>query len=435
MIKYIITLALIVLSSCSISEPIDETDASDFSSGITVVSEEVSASWIIIEETLEEEIIIEEEKTTHIETPEDVKSLYFTAYAATNDYRLENLYYLVENKEINSVVIDIKEVAWYTSFEIDDSYFSSIKPVSDNTIKDIESLIEYMHEKGIYVIWRIVVFKDNHLSRTRPDLAIKWNYNTSEVWSDFKWNSYLDAWAQEVWQYNSELAVAAYDLWFDEINYDYVRFPSDGYISKAYFPFSNDLINEYGKYWKTKMIDKFATYITTKTKEARPDLKLSADVFGLVTNIDLHSIGQNLETFMINFDYVSPMIYPSHYWAWYLWYSVPDNIPYEIFDDSIKKLKSKIENFNSDLDAYSLSWTTLLISEAYSPEKPIEQIEKLDLNQIRPWLQWFTCTRCKWATAYTRTKFRRQIEALNFHWLDSWFVWSSWSNYYREWYD
>ncbi|MDF1682809.1 MAG: putative glycoside hydrolase [Patescibacteria group bacterium] len=90
---------------------------------------------------------------------------------------------------------------------------------------------------------------------------------------------------------------------------------------------------------------------------------------------------------MINFDYVSPMIYPSHYANGYLGYTVPDNAPYAIFQDSIKKAKSKIDDFNNNLDISTASGTTLFINSAFSPDKDIKEIKKLELEQIRPWIQ------------------------------------------------
>jgi hypothetical protein len=79
----------------------------------------------------------------------------------------------VKNSEINSVVIDIKEVDGKVAFDMSDFKFGSIKPSSNNIIKDPKKLIEELHQKGIYVIGRLVVFKDKILAEKRPDLAIK----------------------------------------------------------------------------------------------------------------------------------------------------------------------------------------------------------------------------------------------------------------------
>ena len=104
-----------------------------------VVEEKVEVdvfSWSIEEKEIVEEPIKDEVK--HIKTPEKVKSLYYTAYSAGSKAKMDNLYYMIDNTEINSVTIDIKTVSWYVSFEMDHDRFSNIKPVSDWRIKDVK---------------------------------------------------------------------------------------------------------------------------------------------------------------------------------------------------------------------------------------------------------------------------------------------------------
>ncbi|USN59241.1 MAG: hypothetical protein H6767_04105 [Candidatus Peribacteria bacterium] len=185
-----------------------------------------------------------QQAVSHIDTPEEVKSVYFTAYSIASNEKREYLQTLVKNKEINSVTIDIKTVSGYTSFEFSDDYFSSIFPESDGTISDITTIIEELHDAGIYVIGRIVVFKDKRLAELRPDLAIKWSYDHSQVWTDYQGKKYLDPHGEEVWQYIKGLSLAAYDMGFDEINYDYIRYPSDGKVSQTYYPFSDEYLQE-----------------------------------------------------------------------------------------------------------------------------------------------------------------------------------------------
>lgn len=373
---------------------------------------------------------IEAEKVVHIETPENVKSLYYTAYATTVADKMNNLYYLAKNKEINSVTLDIKTVSGYTSFEFDENMFWDIKPTSNNIITDIKPLIKKLHEEDIYVIWRVVLFKDKLLAEKRPDLAIKW-IGTNDVWTDYKWKKYMDPWAKEVHDYNIELAAAAYKLGFDEINFDYVRYPSDGKISQTYYPHSSEADLE--KWWKIKSIDRANTYINNQLELKVPELKVSADVFGLVTNVDLFQIGQNLESFVVNYDYVWPMIYPSHYGVGYLGYTVPDNAPYEIFKDSIATSNERIDNLNNYIQ--TSTWATHMVADIFTPVKDLSNQPTFEKNIVRPWIQGFWCTRCAGATPYTRTKFRKQIQAIEELWAWSWWVWSSWSNYYPEWYN
>lgn len=424
-------------------------------SKITAIKNRILAKWDLtnsqknifsyIENSLEQKIsylqllLIEEEKerllilkkSKHIKTPEKVKSLYYTAYAAWNKNKLDSLYNLIDKTEINSVTIDIKDVSWYVSFDFDNDNFDKIKPVSNNRLNNIEELIKDLHDRNIYVIWRIVVFKDKLLASNRPDLAIKWT-DQKTVWNDYAWNKYMDPYSKEVWDYNANIANAAYDMWFDELNFDYVRFPSDWKISSTYYPFAKTIINKNPKWWKVMVIDKFSHYFTKKMREKEPEIVLSADVFGLVTRLDLMQIWQNLESFMLNFDYVWPMVYPSHYWSSFLWYSPADNYPYEIILDAMKNSKIKVDNLNKEILLAKEENRKIKINSAISSDIELENVESMDLSVIRPWFQWFSCTRCAWATNYNRYKFRRQIQALNDYDLDSWWVWNSWSNYYFE---
>lgn len=177
-------------------------------------------------------------------------------------------------------------------------------------------------------------------------------------------------------------------------------------------PFSDKILKEDKINWKIKIINNFSKYITTKLKKKHPKIVLSADVFWLVTNWNLNTIWQSLEWFLKHFDFVAPMTYPSHYWKWFLGFANPDNHPYEIITDALKNAYSKIDKYNLDKN----------------------NIKKLEKKQIRLWLQWFSCTRCKGSTPYMDNKFKLQTKAITDN-NSSWFwVWNANSNYYESWY-
>ena len=386
---------------------------------------------VIIES--KDEIIIKSTKNiSHIKTPDSLHSLYYNWYSVSNEDKMNTFYDLIESSEINSITIDIKSVSWYVNFDISDYEYWSIQPQSNNKIKDIKKIIEKLHKNNIYVIWRIVVFKDKLLTQTRPDLAVKWSNDKSIVWTDYDWNSYLDPSSREVWDYNTYIASAAYELWFDEINFDYIRFPTDWLISKTYYPFSSETIYSNPSWWKIIIIDKFSDYIISKLKNIYPDIVLSADVFWFIINTDIFQIWQNLESFLLNFDYVLPMIYPSHYSAGYLWYGVPDNVPDIVFNHSLKLSNNRIEKLNNDIEQSILSWSIYKIKWWFVPATDLSNFTKIEKTKIRPWIQGFNCSRCKWATKYDRTKFRKQIDAIYNSWLKSRCVWNSSSNYYSS---
>jgi len=393
-----------------------------------------------VKQTIKEDTITQidklkiKQKITHIKTPEKVKAIYYTSYSAWLEYKINSLIKLVKNTEINSVIIDIKTVSWYVSFKMNNDNFKKIKPISNNKNQDIEKIIKKLHDNNVYVIARISTFKDKLLSSNRPDLATKRKDN-SKVWTDFKWQKYLDPYSKEVWDYNANIASEAYKIGFDEINFDYVRFPTDWYISNIYYPLSGKIIKNNPKYWHIIVIDEFSNYITTKLKEKHPKIVLSADVFWLVTKYDMLSIWQSLESFVLNFDYIWPMVYPSHYWKWYLWFKNPDNNPYEIIKDAIKTSNKKIDELNKNIIKSNASWSILKINKYFTPKINIKNIWEIPKTKIRPWLQWFSCTRCKNYIPYGRNKFRQQIKAIEDSKLNSWSVWNSASNYYTDWYN
>lgn len=374
-----------------------------------------------------------ERESLHLQNPpENIKALYYTAYATSRTDKIDSLIKLAKNTNINAVMIDIKEIDGYISFSLDTKNFWDIQPVSNNRIKDIKNIIKKLHENNIYVIGRIVVFKDARLSQLRKDLAIKWSWDHSKVWGDYKWKSYTDPGSKEVWDYHINLAWAAYELWFDEINFDYVRFPSDGKISQTYYPKSHTTLKNNPSWGKIQTLEKFSHYMSTKLKEKHPNIILSADIFGLATHTDLKQIGQNLEAFIPYFDYVAPMIYPSHYGKWYLGFSVPDNAPYEIFDDSMKQAQKRIDALNLQIRTKKESGSgTIVIATALASDQNMPEVS---LKKMRPWLQAFHCTWCPGATAYTPYKFKRQISALEKHSIRSWYVWNASSRYEASWY-
>ncbi len=385
------------------------------------------SSEVVLEEKQQIEI---KKEIEHKKTPEIVKSVYLNASSAGNEEKINKLIELIKKSEINSVTIDVKDVSWYVSFDMNHGEFWKIKPVANNKINNIESLIKKLHKNDIYVIWRIVVFKDNLLSVNRQDLVVK-NIDNKKIWTDYKGNKYLDPYSKEVWDYNIDIASESYNIWFDEINFDYVRFPTDWNLRNAYFPFSHSIINSNYKWWKIIIIDEFSTYITSKLREKNEEIALSADIFWLVTNTDWYTIGQNLESFLLNFDYVWPMVYSSHYAEGYLWYSVPDNHAYEIITDWIKNVKTRINKLNDQI----LTGSWYKIKQSFVPKIELENFEKIEYSKLRVWLQWFACTRCKWATYYNREKFRKQVDAIKDSWLNSWWVWNSAGNYDDDWYD
>jgi len=265
--------------------------------------------------------------------PKEIKGIYFTSFSAGNLSRINYLFNLVKENKINSVVIDIKDYSGYVA------YNSSVFEVNQYKtkqvrIRNLAGLISMLHRQGVYVIARITCFQDPVLAKVRPDLAIK--YKDGKVFKDNKGLSWVDPFSREVWNYLTAIAKEAAGLGFDEINFDYIRFPSDGEISNLIYPFYDQKVP------KHKIIKEFYSYLKKNLK----DVKISVDLFGqTMVNYDDLGIGQILEDAFPYFDYICPMLYPSHFRTGFLNFKNPAEYPYEIVKYSMGRGLQRLKNY------------------------------------------------------------------------------------------
>lgn len=319
---------------------------------------------------------------THVKTPESVKALYMTSWVGGNEKRRSELVELVDTTELNSIVVDIKDYTGLVAFPIEGFLLPDMLSV-EKRIPDIREFIARLHEKNIYVIGRISVFQDPQLVKKRPDLAVKRSSDKTLAWKDYKGISWLDAGAPEVWQYVAALAEASYKNGFDEINFDYIRFPSDGNMKDIYYPVSDGKV-------KADVIESFFTYLHDELSPK--GIILSADLFGMTTtNTDDLNIGQVLEKALPHFDYIAPMVYPSHYPTGFMGFKNPAAMPYEVVK--------------------------------YSMEHAVNRASTTPLK-MRPWLQDFSL-----GADYTAEMVRKQIQATYDSGLASWMIWSAANRY------
>lgn len=339
---------------------------------------------------LAEELIQKELKpiVAHKETPEAVKAIYISSWAAgTKDFR-KRILNKIEGTEINSVVIDIKDYSGRISFNVSDSYLKEIGSV-ENRIPDIIDFINELHNKEIYVIGRISVFQDPYLTKHKPDLAVKKLSDKNTLWTDYKGIGWLDAGAEEVWKYIVAISKESYSIGFDELNFDYIRFPSDRNMKDIYYPFSENKI-------KAEVIRDFFSYLHENLKES--NITTSANLFGMtITNTNDLNIGQILEFATPYFDFIAPMIYPSHFPNGWNGYAVPAKEPYNVIKISIEKGIERLKIINEN------------------PQK------------IRVWLQDFNL-----GAKYTPDMVTAQIQAVNDAGLDSWMLWDPSNTYTHE---
>lgn len=258
--------------------------------------------------------------------PEIVKAVYVTVYSAGSQKYLNYLFQLFKNTEINAAVVDIK---------------GSDGKLLTSQIADIDRFVDFFHKQNVYVIGRIAVFEDPQFAKARPDLAIYDKSQTVEkvLWKDRNGLNWMDPLSKEVWDYNLSLAQYASFHGFDEINFDYVRFPTDGKTDNIGYPFYTP------EKTKSQVIKEFFQYLRAKL----PDDKISADLFGLVTVYpDDMGIGQVLEDAFASFDYICPMVYPSHYANGFKGFENPAEHPYQVIKYSLDSAVNRKLIFSSD---------------------------------------------------------------------------------------
>jgi hypothetical protein len=316
--------------------------------------------------------------------PSLVKGIYATSWSAGSEKKLNYLISLIDETELNAIIIDIKDYSGYVSYASDIPEVQQYHAI-DLRIPKLNALLAKLHDHGIYTIARVSVFQDSKLAVARPDLALVAS-STGTVWKDQKGVSWIDAASKEAWEYNASIAREAFERGFDEVNFDYVRFPSDGALSDISYPVWD------GKVPRAKVIRDFWAYL----REALPGKHISADLFGLTTvNKDDLGIGQHLEYAFPAFDTIAPMVYPSHYYANSFGFPNPANHPYEIIRASMDKAFARLVAAHAAYDA-ALTATTTLPSAI--PKEPIAK--------FRPWLQDFNL-----GATYDAEKVRAQIQA------------------------
>jgi hypothetical protein len=342
--------------------------------------------------TAESQQIAEEEISTAIKplpTPVKVKGIYMTGYAFSNSKFRQQLIDLAENTELNALVIDFKDPAGKLMFKPQDELLKNW-PLSKTSLayNDYQQIITDLQNKNIYTIARITTFQDPTAVAAFKNLALK-NINGG-IWLDNRGISWLDMTNPDSWDLVVRQAREAKEIGFDEIQFDYIRFPSDGNIKTI----------SYGNFPPNKkrfeILNDFFSYLKTQLKDI--GVPLSIDLFGLTywqrsdPEYDL-GIGQRLTDAAQYFDYISPMVYPSHYYSGIMGFDNPAAHPYEIVNKALRD-------------------GNLMIATASSTA------------QSRPWLQDFNL-----GATYTASMVRAQIKAVDDNNASGWLLWNAGNRY------
>src|SRR6058998_1546415 len=322
-----------------------------------------------------------------------IKGLYVNAWAF-GSRRLWQLVRLADETEINALVIDVKDD---TGCLLYPSAVPTAQQIGANRCvraKDARARLDSLAAHGIYTIARIVVAKDPLLAEHKAQWSVK-DRNTGGLWRDRINSAWVDAYNDSVWIYSAQLAAEAVRLGFNEVQFDYVRFPDEPRerMATAIFP-----ARRAG--WSQR--EAVRDHITLLKSRLRPlGVPVTFDIFGLTastTTGDL-GIGQVWEDFINIADVVLPMVYPSHYYRGAFGLAWPNGEPYRVVRFALR-------------DALERSRLHPAAAE------------------IRPFLQAFTLGRRR--PRYTASEIRDQIRAAEDLGITSWVLWNPRSVYQRD---
>ena len=261
-------------------------------------------------------------------TPFKVMALYLTPYGVATklkDAALE----AVKLNQMNALVIDVKGDRGFIPFKVDLPLAEEVGAQKTILIKDIKGLVQSLKEKNLYLIARIVVFKDDPLAAAKPEWAVK--NKGGGVFRDREKLRWVDPFRREVWDYNIAVAKIVAQLGFDEVQFDYVRFPDNRGTGFS------QLANEDSR---TQAITGF---LQAAHKALTPyNVMVAADIFGYVCwNTNDTDIGQKITPVAEAVDIISPMLYPSGYHLGIPNYRNPVQHPYEIVLLSLKRAQER----------------------------------------------------------------------------------------------
>jgi len=318
--------------------------------------------------------------------PEHVRGLYMNAWASGSSRRMTEILEIVRETEVNSLVIDIKDVTGYISHDTSVPLALEIGADGERRIRDLPAVLDRLEAEGVYPIARITVVKDPLLAAGRPGYAVQ--DTAGGVWIDSKGIIWLNPFSRGVWEYHVDIAREVAEMGFPEIQWDYIRFPDapESDMARAVFEGGEDEL-------RVDAIRGFLSY----AREELADLPVrsTADVFGVTTSFSRDiGIGQLWETFIDVVDVALPMVYPSHYWEDSYGFQDPNAYPYEIVRAALRdalRRSSRVEG----------------------------------AGMTRPWIQDFTLGQ----PIYGGPEVRAQIQAAYDVGIQEWILWNPSTRY------
>ncbi len=323
-----------------------------------------------------------------------IKALYVNAWAFGSP-KLWHLVRLADSTEVNAFVVDVKDDTGCLLYDSQVEVARQVGATRCIRARDARARLDTLKAHDIYAIARIVVAKDPLLAERRPQWSVQQRDVAGGVlWRDRIGSAWVDAYNDSVWIYAAQLAEEAVRLGFDEVQFDYVRFPDEPReaMATAIFPSR--------KKGETQRAAVRASVAMMVQRLEPLGVPVTFDIFGLTASAtgDL-GIGQVWEDFTSVADVVLPMVYPSHYYPGAYGYARPNANPYAIVKNALR--------------------------EAIERSRP-----QAKSAQIRPFLQAFTLGRR--LPRYTPHEIREQIRAAEELGIESWVLWNPRSVYHRD---
>jgi hypothetical protein len=319
------------------------------------------------------------------ETP-IVRALYVNRFAAQSPTKMRKLIAFVDTTELNGLVVDMKD-EFGLNYKSADSSLRRNAGSGRGMVPNVKALLDTLHAHNIFVIARIVTFKDPVAAQVNPQWTIR--RPDGSIWRDKEGLAWVNAYNKDVWEYNLRVAEELTKLGFDEIQWDYIRFPEPyKSLPQQVFPGANGVSKP----------DALAAFLkVAKERMNKLGVRSTADVFGFVTTVrGPLEIGQHWEKLAPVSDVLLPMTYPSHYPRGTWGIARPNAEPYKIMKIAIDSARVR--------------------NEKLGIKKP---------EHIRPWIQAFTLGQPKYDASHVKEQMRAIYDAGS----EGWVLWSPGSNY------
>ena len=313
-----------------------------------------------------------------------IRGLYVNRFAAQSMKKMQKLIAIADSTEINAFVIDVKD-EFGLNYNSDDPLLQK-NAGTQTKVRNMKALLDTINAHGILPIARIVVFKDSVAARQNPNYVIR--KADGSPWRDHKGLTWVNPYANAIWEYNFRIAEESVKMGFGEVQFDYIRFPEPyKSLPAQVFPESN------GR-GKTEALAEFLN--AAKKRMDKLGVRTTADIFGLTSTVNgALEVGQRWEPMVKSVDVVLPMVYPSHYPRGSFGIAHPNAAPYDVIHTAISRGRVRTEALG------------------------------LKGQRVRPWIQAFTLGPPKYGPA----EIEAQKKAVYDSGYEGWVLWHPGSSY------